>query len=807
MPSLPPLTTFRRRAVLRTWYTVWPWVLASATVYLGIVLAFDLMAAGRAYVAGESLWSKSQKDAVQHLAQYHGDCNPAHYERFMQALQMPLGDSAARQELLKPEPDLALAVAGLAQGGNDARDIPGMVRLFRWGRHVPLMREAIDIWSQADELLAGLQQAGATLAQDCRRGVRSEQAMAQVYALNARLTPLQAAFSEKLGEANRLVGWSLLIVLGGVSATLTLGGVALSARVVRSRLEAADALRASERRLQQALTGSNSGLWDLDLRSGSLYASGHTMQLLGRGQREHVFAPQEATALLHPEERSHFEQLLRQHVQTGDRLDEELRLRLADGTYRWFRIAGQMAAALRGGGSRLVGALHDVTEARELRAALVNELELRRTALRSLRSTLEAFSAQGGSILDKLPVRRERVEGATAEPLHEAREIEARFAAMTQTLGVLGAQLRASNERLQTILALSPDAFVSFNEQHRVVHVSSAFETLTGVRSETLLGLDAPDFERLLAALCLPDTPSPVGLLAGAPEAQAPARWMLELASTPPRSLLVERREGSHQDVRTVLCLRDVTREREVERMKSEFMSVAAHELRTPLASIYGFVELLLHRPFSQERRQELLGLVHRQCKLVVNTVDDLLDLSRLEARSGLQLQRAALAWPALVRETCQAFAPPPGRAAPVIDDQLGDSPAWIDGDADRLQRALGNLLSNAYKYSPAGGPVAVRLHRAGGVGDASAASLCVTITDQGIGMTPEQLARVGERFYRADHSGHIPGTGLGMSIVMEIARLHGGTLGLHSVPEVGTQATLSLPALPVPAAETVLAP
>ena len=107
--------------------------------------------------------------------------------------------------------------------------------------------------------------------------------------------------------------------------------------------------------------------------------------------------------------------------------------------------------------------------------------------------------------------------------------------------------------------------------------------------------------------------------------------------------------------------------------------------------------------------------------------------------------------------------------------------------DRSKLQQALRNLISNAYKYSPQGGPVQLHLQR---VGEAWQ----LDVTDHGIGLTPEQAARVCERFYRADSSGGIAGTGLGMSIVKEIVELHGGQLQLQSVYGQGTTVMLRLP-------------
>jgi signal transduction histidine kinase len=117
-----------------------------------------------------------------------------------------------------------------------------------------------------------------------------------------------------------------------------------------------------------------------------------------------------------------------------------------------------------------------------------------------------------------------------------------------------------------------------------------------------------------------------------------------------------------------------------------------------------------------------------------------------------------------------------------------------VRADRKKLIQAVSNVISNAYKYSPGGSAVGLDLVKSPDVGDVPP-RIGIRITDHGIGMTPEQLAHVCERFYRADTSGKIPGTGLGMSIVKEIVELHGGQLELTSKVGAGTTVTLWLPA------------
>jgi signal transduction histidine kinase len=245
----------------------------------------------------------------------------------------------------------------------------------------------------------------------------------------------------------------------------------------------------------------------------------------------------------------------------------------------------------------------------------------------------------------------------------------------------------------------------------------------------------------------------------------------------------VRREEGGSK----VLYFRDVTRETEVDRMKSEFLTTAAHELRTPMASVYGFSELLLRRQFDDHTRQDLLSTIHRQAGALIQLLNELLDLARIEARAGKDFRIAVQPLRPILETTVASLLVPndPRR----VSADLPDGTVQCAVDPDKLRQALTNLLSNAYKYSPAGGEI-----RLDTVRDDRGARVGIRVSDHGIGMTPEQLARCFERFYRADASGNIPGTGLGLALVKEIVEIQGGSVELRSRPGEGTTAVVWLP-------------
>ena len=352
---------------------------------------------------------------------------------------------------------------------------------------------------------------------------------------------------------------------------------------------------------------------------------------------------------------------------------------------------------------------------------------------------------------------------------------------------------------LRGIFDLSPDGFISFDSTHCVKYVSPTFSRMVGIAAEDVMGLDEREFSDRLSQVCLPSA-SFKGIAAlrdlnqsGLTSVSTAAvgreqRQKIELADASQRVIEVGLHESPGESVTQILFLHDITRETEVDRMKSEFLSTAAHELRTPMASIYGFAEVLLTQEFDEASRKEFLTIIHKQAELLSSILNELLDLARIEARRGQDFVFKEIQVQALVEDVVRGFKLPAGRTVP---RQIAPAlPLIILADHKKVQQAILNVLSNAYKYSPLGGEVSIIVEPRG-------SQVAVRIVDQGMGLTPEQLKRVGERFYRADASGQVPGTGLGMSIVKEIVDIHRGCVEIESQLGQGTAVTLLFPVSP----------
>jgi PAS domain S-box-containing protein len=341
-------------------------------------------------------------------------------------------------------------------------------------------------------------------------------------------------------------------------------------------------------------------------------------------------------------------------------------------------------------------------------------------------------------------------------------------------------KLIESTARLNATFNLSPDGFAVFDSQGTLVSSNPALLAMVGQMPDrcTLQG-----FDNWFRNLCEDQETYPSIFI----ELHETSRQVLVLSHPVRRVLERELRHNLRGSGETFLYFRDITHQFEVNRMKSEFLTTAAHELRTPLASIVGFTELMIHRRYSEEKQKDLLQTVHRQGTLLTNVVQDLLDLSRIEARQGKDFRIVPTSLVELIQNTLDGVANEDlGRAVCV-----GKLPqVQVMADPQKIQQALGNLLDNAFKYSLGEAQVALDVSLSE---NAEGGWACIAVSDQGVGMKPDQLARAFEYFYRADSSGHIPGTGLGLNLAKEIAEIHGSSVALESREGVGTVARLSL--------------
>jgi signal transduction histidine kinase len=233
----------------------------------------------------------------------------------------------------------------------------------------------------------------------------------------------------------------------------------------------------------------------------------------------------------------------------------------------------------------------------------------------------------------------------------------------------------------------------------------------------------------------------------------------------------------------------------ELEEMKSAYLRLASHELRTPIGVARGYVDLAQSGELGTlpQPAREALEQVSASLRDADAILTEMVEIARME--EGRRLLRVdMLDLRETVREAYQRVAPLMTRHHVLISQP--ESPLWVEGDRLRLRSAVRNLLENAIKYSPEGGEIRCALNEAGGMAS-------VTVSDRGLGIHPSQVEKLFRRFERASQAapGGIPGTGLGLHLAREIARAHEGDLTVSSRRDAGTTFVLSLPLSAGPAA------
>jgi signal transduction histidine kinase len=259
----------------------------------------------------------------------------------------------------------------------------------------------------------------------------------------------------------------------------------------------------------------------------------------------------------------------------------------------------------------------------------------------------------------------------------------------------------------------------------------------------------------------------------------------------------VPTRDSTEQITGRLWVIHDMTREKEADRLKSEFTSMVSHELRTPLTSILGYAELLLSREFSPEDQKTHIRTLYNSAENLQTLVNDVLDFARIEANT-MRITRWTMSLAEMTNDLTRQL-----QRQPVFDNHTIKSDIAVDtppvhADKERVRQIMTNLLTNAAKYSPNGGTITVRISELTELPDDHPRGrfVVVSVSDEGIGISPDNLARIWDRFMRVDNSNtkSIGGTGLGLSIVKGLVELQGGRVWAESVVNNGSTFSFTLP-------------
>jgi PAS domain S-box-containing protein len=341
----------------------------------------------------------------------------------------------------------------------------------------------------------------------------------------------------------------------------------------------------------------------------------------------------------------------------------------------------------------------------------------------------------------------------------------------------LYARVAEEKERSEAILANIADGIVAVDREGAIVLWNATAEQITGVPAEEALGRRVADVLQRDLAEDAEGAPGErhVAFLRGGKEV-----WL---------SLTEAVMLDAAGDVAgRVFAFRDISSERVVEQMKSDFVATVSHELRTPLTSIYGFAETLLRGDveFSDVERGTFLGYIASESERLINIVDDLLNIARLETGTlGLNISRADIG--EIVSETVTRFADLNGDFT--FDVHVPRGSVYVRADRDKLTQIVMNLVDNAVKFSPEGGRIAVTARRRSDTAE-------IRVVDEGIGIARTDQQRIFTKFYRAeDASRHSPqGTGLGLFLARGLLAAMGGRIWVESKEGEGSTFVFELP-------------
>ncbi len=387
------------------------------------------------------------------------------------------------------------------------------------------------------------------------------------------------------------------------------------------------------------------------------------------------------------------------------------------------------------------------------------ELSLRETAAAA--RTLRGSSLSGRAIL---------TTGPTAELTHE-------FNAMAAAIEASSQEIAAEHARLEAALAAAADAIMAVDAETDVQYANPAALALLGRERSEVVGRalieSVRDYELdalVRRALAGPGSPPPQVIPFGRER-------------SPLRALAVPVAEGG--DWAALLVLVDLSPLHRVDHMRRDFISNVSHELRTPISAVRALVETLQLGDLEEDEQTSFLGRIRQQVERMTRLTNELLDLSRIES-GAIHLEPERVDLRSVVAEAEAGLAPRLEACGVRIDGPAGDVPS-VEADRTATVRIVTNLLDNALKFSPEGSAITVDVRD----GDALVA---VEVCDDGPGIAAQDLDRVFERFYKAEHARAGAGAGLGLAIVKHLVQAHGGTVAARNESGRGAAMTVRLP-------------
>jgi len=533
-----------------------------------------------------------------------------------------------------------------------------------------------------------------------------------------------------------LYGTSVISVWGIVIYTLVGIGILYFIytfiRSLRGTLQKAeniiDILKTSKERYALAVSGSSEGLWDWDRRDDSLYVSPHWKRMLGfpeDAQIDSIFFWRDR---IHPEDKIVVDRALTHHFEyQKSYYTAEYRMRTHGGVYKWIYDKGQAVRDDKGNAVRVAGSSRDITNVKNVEEVLKS--------------------------------RTEELEHAKVQVEHEMR----------------------NSRKFEQTVESATDAITIMTPPGNIIYANSAWEQLTGYQLDTIRGAD---FSFLI------EDATPESVMGEMKQAMEAGESFVS------EDLIGTRKDGSEFKMQMSLFPieekgrvifytalgENITHRKEVDKAKTEFVSLASHQLRTPLSAIRWYSEMLLSNSAGalSDKQHKYLQEIYDANKRMIELVGALLNVSRIDLGT-FTMEPEWTQLPELIETAISELAPKIEKRNITINKQYGSVPdVHVDPKLTRI--VFQNLLSNAVKYTPEGGSITITLEKQDD-------TIAFSVADTGYGIPQEQQDEIFTKLFRADNAQEIDpgGTGLGLYIVKAVVEKSGGSIWFESEEGKGT--------------------
>jgi PAS domain S-box-containing protein len=356
-------------------------------------------------------------------------------------------------------------------------------------------------------------------------------------------------------------------------------------------------------------------------------------------------------------------------------------------------------------------------------------------------------------------------------------------------------QLAEEKELLAVTLSSMGDAVIAVDADNRIILLNKAAEQLTAWKFEDARGRQVDEIIRFINEQTNQPIESPIDNVLESRQIETGSghdALISRLGRVCPVSATaapIRRNDGTMAGI--VMVFRDVSQQREIDRMKSDFISSVSHELRTPLTSIKAYAETMLYdKNMPEDTKREFLQIINEESDRLTNLINGILEISRIEAGT-IEIIQARVNVASIVSRTVADLQQIAKKKHIELKTDIAENAPELLGDENKIYSMVTNLVNNAIKFTPENGRVEVSLK-------VCSNELTITVADNGMGIPKEDLPKIFGRFYRVNRPGkEIQGTGLGLAIVKEIVLRHEGRIDVVSEPDKGSAFTVYLPIAP----------